>query len=63
MPHHDEAVGTQERRVDTLTVTLYDGIGAFDAATSAQRWATIKIALRLILVLAHLARGRMEVDG
>lgn len=50
-------------RIDDSLNRLRDGIAAFDTATAAQRWQTVKIALRIVLALARLHRGRTETDG
>lgn len=50
-------------RVDANLDKLRDGIAAFDTLTAAQRWALVKVALRVVLALARLQRGRTEVDG
>lgn len=50
-------------RIDQGLDKLRDGIAAFDTLTAAQRWALVKLALRVVLALARLQRGRTEVDG
>ena len=50
-------------RIDANLDRLRDGIASFDTDTAAARWATVKLALRVVLALARLVRGRTEVDG
>ncbi len=50
-------------RIDQNLDRLRDGIASFDTDTAAARWATVKLALRMVLALARLVRGKQEVDG
>lgn len=54
---------TLGNRIDDGLDKLRDGIASFDTLTAAQRWTLVKLALRVVLALARLQRGRTEVDG
>lgn len=63
MPRFDENTAALEARIDRKLDLLRDGIASFDTDTAQQRWQTVKLALRLVLALARLQRGRTETDG
>ena len=63
MPRYDQSVSTLEARIDDNLNRLRDGIVSFDTDTAAVRWATVKLALRIVLALARLNRGRTEADA
>lgn len=50
-------------RIDANLDKLRDGIASFDTDSASLRWQTVKVALRVVLALARLTRGRTEVDG
>lgn len=63
IPTEEANAQTLGERIDDGLDKLRDGIASFDTLTAAQRWTLVKLALRVVLALARLQRGRTEVDG
>lgn len=54
---------TQGAVIDASLDRLRDGILSWDTDTTAARLATLKVAVRVLLFLARIARGNPGLDG